>query len=69
MLEAILFLRVTDFSSSVPKQMLEPPPGGRRTLEHTEQRFINRFYSCSFGEGGTPYNKLLLDENGLQVEP
>lgn len=35
MLEAILFLRV-GFSSSLPKLMFEPPPGGRRTLEHTQ---------------------------------
>lgn len=45
MLEAILFLRTAGFSSSVPKQMLESPPGGRRTLEKThafgqrDQRF------------------------------
>lgn len=33
MLEAILFLRAGGFSSSVPKEMLDPPPGGRSTLK------------------------------------
>lgn len=40
MLDAILFLRMgCSFGSSKPKEKLDPPPGGRSTLERESQLY------------------------------